>query len=379
MQFSKRDTLVVKGVAILFLIAYHCFSSVSRLNGHEVSFSPLSQKTAMYIFESMNICVGMFAFLSSYGLTKTMLAQNKQLNFNSKYAINFITKRTVSLIGSFLLPYILCTVPTLLFTNYNPYGEDINSIFYIIADMLGLGGLLGTPMMIGTWWYMSFALVIVFLMPLTVHFYKNHGCLVLIPYVILPVLLVPNFFSASNLTNMTRWLLTVPIGIIFADMNIMERIKAKKVTRYAALSKIIKFAIMTIILILLFLLRTSKCGEKYIYYFISSILPVYFICYLYEFIVDILVLNTILAFFGKHSSNIFFMHTFIRGVWLPDFTYSLKHSAIIFGFMLGLSLIMSFVVVGLKHLIRWDKGVKWFSDRLVVWENRLIMTQSDVS
>lgn len=379
MQFSKKDTLAVKGVAILFLIAYHCFSSESRFNGHYVSFSPLSRETAMYIFESMNICVGMFAFLSSYGLTKTMLAQNKQLNFDSKYKVNFVTKRTVSLLGSFLLPYILCTVPTLLFTNYNPYGKDINAVFYVIADMLGLGGFFGTPMMIGTWWYMSFALVIIFLVPLTVSFYKNHGCLVFVPYVILPVLLVPDFFSASNLTNMTRWLLTVPLGILFADMNIMEKMKAKKITRYAALSKIIKFVAMTIILIFLFLLRTSRCGEKYIYYFISSVLPVYFIYYLYEFVVDIPVLNTILEFLGKHSSNIFFMHTFIRGVWLPDFTYSLKHFVVIFGFMLGVSLVMSFVVVGLKRLVRWDKGVKWVSDRLVTWENRVMTAQSDVS
>ena len=69
-NFNKKDTSIVKGIAILMLIGYHCFSSVKRLCGYPVDFGIIPQNIAIYIFESMNICVGMFAFLSVFGITK---------------------------------------------------------------------------------------------------------------------------------------------------------------------------------------------------------------------------------------------------------------------------------------------------------------------
>lgn len=372
MQFSKRDTLIMKGVAILFLVAYHCFSSVSRLNGYDVDFSPFSQKTAIYICESMNICVGMFAFLSSYGLTRTMKFKNQNLCFTAKDEVTFVTRRILGLLGAFLIPYIACTVPTLFIVGYNPYGQGVSFVCNLLADMFGLGGLLGTPMLVGTWWYMSFAIVIILLVPLTVHLYKKHGALVLVPYIILPIFVNADAFSADALNNMTRWLLTIPLGVIIADQNSFERLKSGQITKNRIVSKLIKCVVLTVVLYALFRLRTSDWCKQYAYYFISSFLPIYFIYYLYEFITDIPLLNTVLVFFGKHSSNIFFMHTFIRAVWFKDFTYELKYAVLIFAFMIAVSLALSFAVMGLKKLIHWDKGVKWVSNRVVAWEERLM-------
>ena len=76
-SFSKNDTLAAKGAAIIFLIFYHCLSSESRLMGYSVDFAPMAKEDAFLVFESMNICVGMFAFLSSFGLMKTINKQKK--------------------------------------------------------------------------------------------------------------------------------------------------------------------------------------------------------------------------------------------------------------------------------------------------------------
>ncbi|MCD7820831.1 MAG: hypothetical protein LUG64_01280 [Clostridiales bacterium] len=40
-QFSVRDTNVVKGVAIILLLFHHCFLSASRFEGYDISFFPL--------------------------------------------------------------------------------------------------------------------------------------------------------------------------------------------------------------------------------------------------------------------------------------------------------------------------------------------------
>lgn len=371
MEFSKKDTSVIKGVAVLFLIAYHCFSSVERLNGCDVSFYPLSQDMAVRIFESMNICVGMFAFLSSYGLTKTMKYKHSTLELNSQDNVMFVIKRVISLLGSFLIPYVLCTAGTLIFVGYNPYGKGVSFVCNLIIDMLGLAGLLHTPLLIGTWWYMSFALVIILLMPFTVAMYKKYGILAIVPYAVLPVLFVPQFRSTDELTNMTRWLLTIPLGIIFADSDILVKLKSVKLFRNKAVTKIFKFVILTFILFCLLKLRNTGWGKEKFYYYISSILPVYFVYYLYEFATDVPVLNPVMDFFGRHSSNIFYMHTFIRAIWFPKFTYSFKYAVLTFVFMVIGSLILSFAVEGIKKLIRWNKFVKFITDKLVKWVNKV--------
>ncbi len=379
LNFSKNDTLTVKGVAIIFLIFYHCLSSVDRLCGYEVSFGLMPQKTAMFIFETMNICVGMFAFLSSYGLTKSIMLKYKTLHLDKHSTSDFLVKRTVSLLGSFLIPYLACIIPTLIFTNYNPYGTDISFVFNLIADMFGVAGIIGSKMMIGTWWYMGFALVIIFLIPLTVRLYERFGIFCAVPYLLIPVLLQPNFFSESGLENMTRWLLTIPMGVIFADLKILERLKEASPVKNKTVGKIIKFVILTVILVVLVIFRRTDWCEKYFFYVISSVLPVYFIYYLYEFVCGIPVVKTVLGFLGKHSSNIFFMHTFVRYVWLKDITYSLGNWGLIFLFVLAVSLGLSFAVMLVQWLVRWNKLTKFVSDKTAKFFDSILVVKTEAS
>ena len=352
MKFSKNDTLVVKGVAIIFLVFYHCLSTKDRLLGYPISFFPMTEYHAFYLFESMNVCVGMFAFLSAYGLMRTIAKKYPVLN--ARESMTFLSQRTGSLLLAFFIPYIICTGISLA-TAHNPYGSGLDFVLNMAADMLGLAGLLGTPMMVGTWWYMSFALVIIWLMPFTVNLYRKYGAGVLVPYLILPLLVKPDFYSGTALTNMTRWLLCIPFGIWFAEAEILEQMKAKTITHNRFLSKSVKLLIWTVILLLIFWLRKQGWVWQNAYYLISTVLPVVFIYWLYEFICDIPVIKTVLAFFGKHSSDIFFMHTFIRAVWLPDLTYSLGTWYAVFGFVMGVSLAMAVAAYWFRKLIRWDK------------------------
>ena len=45
LRFTKNNTLAIKGIAIIFLLCYHCFSDKGRLHGAAVSFWPLSEGT----------------------------------------------------------------------------------------------------------------------------------------------------------------------------------------------------------------------------------------------------------------------------------------------------------------------------------------------
>ena len=77
--------------------------------------------------------------------------------------------------------------------------------------------------------------------------------------------------------------------------------------------------------------------------------------YCYEFVVSIPGIRQILMFFGKHSMNIFLLHTFIRHYWFPEFTYSFRYFALISLVLFAVSLGASIVIEGIKKLIGYDK------------------------
>ncbi len=375
LSFSKNDTLVVKGVAIIFLVFYHCLSEKSRLMGYDISFFPLTQYQAFYIFESMNVCVGTFAFMSAFGLMRTIsykYLKDGKNTLGAAESTDFLTKRTISLLMAFFIPFVVCTAVSLFVFRHNPYGHGTEFVFNIILDMLGLAGMLGTPMMVGTWWYMSFALIIIGLMPLTVNLYRKYGVGVLIPYLVLPILIDSSFYSGTALTNMTRWLLCIPFGIMFADANVFERMKEKTLFGNKILSKIIKFVVWTALLLGIFWMRKQGWTWKYLYYIISTVLPVVFVYWLYEFVCGIPIINKIFALLGKYSSDIFFMHTFIRAVWFKDFTYSLKYWYAVFGFVMVASLVMAIAADLLRWLIRWGKLTSFLSSKASALSAKLL-------
>lgn len=175
LKFTKANTAAVKGIAIIFLILYHGFSIKSRLYGYPVSFWPLSETTAMAICRVMVQCVGIFAFLSVYGLTLSMKAQYQDYEFTGHEATLFVLKRYVKLVLSFTIPFLFCMGVTYL-THTSRYSDGF-SINLINAgmDFLGLSHLFGTQMQINTWWYLSLEVLLIFFMPFLVRFYKRYG------------------------------------------------------------------------------------------------------------------------------------------------------------------------------------------------------------
>ena len=64
-----------------------------------------------------------------------------------------------------------------------------------------------------------------------------------------------------------------------------------------------------------------------------------------------------LVFLGKHSANVFMLHTFIRDVYMKQFIYSRGHFLAIIVVLLGISLLLSFAVEGIKKLIHYETFV----------------------
>ena len=107
MKFDKNDTLAVKGLAILFMIQHHGFLSPDRFEGMTVNFSPFSQLDIVTISNFLKICVGMYVFLSGYGLTISLKKYGNDGTLSGRQYKDYLYRRLWKLMTGFWVIYLL--------------------------------------------------------------------------------------------------------------------------------------------------------------------------------------------------------------------------------------------------------------------------------
>lgn len=373
MTFSKDDTLAVKGIAIILMIQHHNFLSADRFVGYSVDFFPFSQEFIVTLSNFFKICVGMYVFLSGYGLAMSMKKYGNDYTLTGKQYKEYTYIRLMKLMTGywfiFILSQIVCAV-TVQRQAVVYFNEGIlRGIYRFFIDFSGLAHLFGTGTLNGTWWYMSLAIFIIIAVPFIAHINKKYGMLLTIAVCVLVprIILFGIDVEMGTENNIMRWFLAVALGVIFAQYDVLARMKAFMITKNKVLNKLIKFVAATAILIVFYVLRNRYAGNTsdYTYEFRDNIVPVFVIYYCYEFITDIPILRTVLIFLGKHSMNIFLMHTFIRHYLLEEFVYSFRHFALITLVVLIMSLAVSIIIELMKKHLGYNKLVSKVTDKLM--------------
>lgn len=366
LRFTKENTLALKGIAIIFLLCYHSFSQKFRFEGYEVDFWPLPMEKAMFISKSMQVCVGIFLFLSVYGLTLSMKKQYKDYEIDRHESIIYIIRRYLKLLSLFFIPFLTCEIVTKLM-GLSRYGKGlVEQVGNFVMDMLGVGDIFGTKLLVETWWYMSLAVAVVIFMPFCIRMYKRYG------WTLVPMVLVLGSMLVKEFEHMTSWLLIVPIAICFADRNVLERIKGFHIIRNPFGNKLLKFVIMTAVMWVMIQLRMSDWGYGNLRFAMNGFVSVAIICWSYEFIIELPVVKQVLQLLGRHSADIFYTHSFIRGIWFQDFTYSFKYAILIFLVLAAVSLGISFIYDGIRKLTHYREITDKMTDKVVAWADRAL-------
>ena len=366
--FTKKNTLAIKGLAIFFLIAYHCLSSEDRLFGTTVDFYPLSQATAMRIFLCMETCVGLFAFLSIYGMTLSVKKQYKSFEFTSHEGMLFTVKRYIHLVLTFLLPYFFCAGITLYQGGWmSRYRNGFSAnLINVLTDILCIGNLFGTGKLVETWWYLSLEVVFIIFLPVMLKIYKKYSWLTVLMF-----LLPGSFVVFQADERMIKYLLLFPIAICFADNHVLERLKNFQIIRPFWINKLFKLIILTCVTIVMYRIFDSAWGLEHFKFLLNGILPVLVIWWAYEFLIWIPGISHILEFFGKHSADIFYIHTFIRAMWLKDLTYSFTYAWQIWLFVLLVSLIISLFLDALRKVLHYRQFTGWVTEHIINLCNKI--------
>ena len=357
--FSKDASLALKGVAILLMMFHHCFRDASLYQGFPMSFFPLPEQTVVHLALASKICVSLFAFVSGYGLFLNC-------RDSAVSASRWAAKRYV---GTFSGYWFVWGIAALVCQLIN--GRFVNTLFrdgfwhglaYTAIDFSGTAKLFGTPTLNGTWWYMSAAAVFIVLVPAAVRL-RKHLWLVLVGVVLFLRVITgktgDGVFTGEN--SIFAFLVPFLFGCIFAQGNLFDRWLA--IGAGKAWKKAIK-AVLEIGVLLLFYVLYLKLPIKQFWEFHFGVVPLVLILFCAEFILPVPVLRTVLRFLGRHSYNIFLVHTFIRSYYLNTFTYSMRHFALVVLVLLLVSLGISLLLELLKKATRYDRLIRAICGRI---------------
>lgn len=365
MQFSKADTQKIKGIAIIFMFIHHCFLSPSRYSGKEIDFFPFSEGMVNTVALSMKICVSMFVFLSAYGMTLSFKRIDKEYHFSKEQVHLLVLKRYIKMMSGFMFVYLALQLYSFImglgwYTHV--YGKGILSVLYAVIDMLGLAQIFHTPTFIATFWYMSLAQIIIFVLPVMLRIYKNFGGIVLFAVSVMFSMMFPVTTADASQPNTYAffpvYVVCIAVGILAADRQIFTCMREyNPFKKVPAAGKILKFLFYVIAILLLIYFR-QKTRTTVLLPVWEAVIPLIIIAFCFEFIIHIPVLEAILNILGKYSMDMFLIHNFIRVAWYYDFTYSFRYAVLIVGVLLVVSLAVSVVIESMKKLIKFDEIVK---------------------
>ena len=343
-SFSKKDTLTVKGIAIILMLFYHLFESDDLITSMNVNYTPFSKDVFLTLSGYSNICVAIFVFLSSYGITKSLMECPSVSPISS---IKQAYKRALKLVMNFLAMYISVNLLWFKYFDYTKlYGEAPQGLIYAILDALGFSELLNTPTLNMTWWYMKLALIIIFLVPFLFPLLQKLG-----KYTLMPAFLLP--FIVTFDSDVSRYFFVICAAMVAAHEKWFEKIFSLK------LYKPVKLLLALLLLTLSVLFRQNYIVHSNFLWIVDA--PIAFLICLFsaEFVGIIPGISHALGFLGKHSMNIFFIHTFFYMILFRDFIYSFKYSWAILLVLIAVTLVYSILLEtiksGIKLLIRYLK------------------------
>lgn len=349
-RITLNETNVIKGIAICAMLWHHLF-----LECHE--YGEFTFKLAL----TCKVCVALFVFLSGYG----MATQFKKVEMNGSFSMyadvtKFLFKRYFKFYLNYWVVFFL-SVPLGIFV-FNrslelAYGIETNLFLSFLRDVFGFQGYNSYNI---TWWFNSLILVLWAFFPILYWALKSKFLCVWILVLLLfnpggvlkPFVILAIFFL--------QYLVVFAFGICAAvQMDIINKV-LNRVNGYVIF---IVSLVMTILLLYMRNHYVLYCflgmkGDPFIAVFLS--LTVVSICRLTK------MKMSVVACLGKHSMNMYLMHTFICGYFFCDFIYSFKYPIIIFVALLLLSLLLSIAVEFFKkkiHFYQFQQNVCSFLNK----------------
>lgn len=347
--FTKKDSRALKGVAILMMMWHHCFLP-GRFEAYRINFFPFQQSQVVNIAVFCKICVSLFTFISGYGL---YFAYQKK-KAAGEHTGNWLVKRLVKMLSSYWFVVVLSWIVCMIIDRrpYHFYQFETSPFvgFWNMAiDFLGLSNLTGIGRFGEDWWYISAAIAFILLLPLLDASLEKFGCVCTMGVLFLFPRMTNGFLGGVHFLS---FLPIFCLGMIFAKKDVFA--KWQELMRRSGKWKkaLIVLALIVLALIIYKLYYHLQLKKWWDVKFNVFPLAVIILCYTLGNLLP--ALKSVLAFFGKHATNIWLIHAFIRHTYTEAFTYGFGHFAVIIAVLFVISLVLSIVIEFMKKTLHYQ-------------------------
>ena len=347
LTLSKQDTTVMKGIAILAMLFHHMYGApppdVVPYNG-----------VLEWIGILGKVCVAMFLFCSGYGLaaqykpTKSILSD-----------VMFVLRRLTKFYINYWVIFIIF-VPISVFLFNRPlaaaYGEHVNIVKRFIFDLLAIQGMNSYCI---TWWFNQLIIILYLSFPLLCRAIRIK------PWIAVLLSMTLMHIASQlpyNPADVSTWQFPFVLGIVW---NCYEK-KGVCVQEWLEHHKSIAIILSLCMLVCVIVLRMYPIIPHWSGIRMDGFLSCAIALCTITIIRNQKCTTAVLAFFGKHSMNIYMTHTFLNWYWCKEWLHSsewLRGGANLF-ILTVLCIAISISIEFLKKKIGINKLTKYITDKL---------------
>lgn len=331
-MLSKSETLQLKGSAILIMVLLHLFNRLDYVDKCTVVINFMGEPLVSQLAKFVEICVPLYLFLSGYGLFLQFKKTHNVFPIKRILKLYFIFWTCFMIfipIGCFLLPEQYPGNWRIFIENFTAWKASYNWEWWFIFPYILL--LLVSNILLK--YVLRWNLLTNFLVSCAVYIVAYLAISLYKP-------LLVEYFALFNIFEFLRMVCGFMWGALFAKYDLFAKIKT-----YIKLNTLWTNVLMVFILVLAFIIRTIILIHAASVFFM-----VIFACCFYMINKSTNV-ESFFMLMGKHSTNIWLVHTFFCYYYFHDFIYGLKYPVLIYIVTLGLSFIASLLINKVHRLL----------------------------
>ena len=237
------------------------------------------------------------------------------------------------------------------------------NIWRVILDFFCLSDIFGQQHILGVWWYMGLALLIVLAVPLLIKITDKIGYFI-IPLTYALILIVPDLINNDERIGPYQgYYLAAVLGVIAARKGLLNK--------YTAYIEKVSSG-FTIVLSLIFILAAASLGLTI---GIAETLSAFYVPQLIKTVIAVIIIllcvniaktdliAKAMEFMGSLSDDMFIIHIVIN-VLFGFIIWHIDIPIVIYSLLLILSIIFTWIFKQIKKLAGYDKLVKIVSSKL---------------
>lgn len=298
MTFSKRQTNVLKGIAVMLLFIHHALNPVARVTEGAWGIA------LTHLVSLGKLCVAIFAILSGYGMYVSYTSKKKPM-------LRFVLAHVWKLYLVFWTAALLqICVTSLIKGNFAEIYPD-RPVYYLLLDLLALAYPMHSPKYSASWWYITATVAYYCLFPL---FYFVVSRLRRWNY-LLVLAMAAAVFVLPGMESVRVYGCVFVTGMIFAERDIFNRfLNWKEGSIWPVLGKI---GGCTVLLAALIFLRQKLLADTGQFYYADWLLALVLILLVGEISCHWMPKRAgFLELSGIYSFEMYLMH----GIFLRYFT-----------------------------------------------------------